>query len=284
MRPPTAPRDGGWTLPGRHEGALIVKPFVLVWQGIAALFLLMGNSLPDVPSRPVVAVIDSGVARTPELEGLLVAEYDVAAPSPRQAFVPRYDHGTMVATILARAAKNQVEIVSIRIDDPAGCPAGANPPCQPSAKVVERAIRQATRLGVDAINLSLSLAEDKGIVDAVRDAAAKGITIVIAAGNEGRDHPANLRMAEAAYPHAVLVGALDAGGQPWAMTNKPDANPEGYLYTWQRGVDVPTMLANGRAAFATGTSFAAPIETARLIVQSLPRTAAPVVMASESRP
>jgi subtilisin family serine protease len=263
-----------------------VQPFVsVVCQGIAAIFLLAGNALPAAAARPLVAVIDSGVARTPELADLLVAEYDVASSAPRQAFVPRYDHGTMVATILARAAKNQIGIVSVRIDDPAGCPEGANPPCQPSAKVVERAIRKATRLGVDAINLSLSLADDEGIIDAVRDAAAKGITIVIAAGNEGRDHPANVRMAAAAYPRAVLVGALDAVGQPWAMTNRPDANPEGYLYSWQRGVDVPTMLANGMPAHATGTSFAAPIETARLMAQSLPRTAAaPVVMASESRP
>lgn len=262
-----------------------MKPFVSVLcQGIAAIFLLAGNALPTGSARPLVAVIDSGVARTPELAGLLVAEYDVASAAPRQAFVPRYDHGTMVATILAREAKNQVDIVSVRIDDPAGCPAGANPPCQPSAKVVERAIRQATRLKVDAINLSLSLADDEGIIDAVRDAAAKGIRIVIAAGNEGRDHPANMRMAAAAFPRAVLVGALDAGGRPWAMTNRPDDKPEGYLYTWQRGVDVPTMLANGQAAYATGTSFAAPIETARLIAQSLPRAAAPDAIASVSRP
>jgi len=215
--------------------------------------------------RPVVAVIDSGVARTPELAGSLIAEYDTAATTARPAFQPRYDHGTMVATILVREAKQSLGIVSIRIDDPAGRPAGANPPCQPSPEPVAEAIRKATSLGVDAINISLALQDDPSIVDAIRQASKKGILIVLAAGNDGLDHPGNLKMATAAFPKAVLVGALDGAGQVWSGTNRPDDQRLPYNYAWQRGVDVPTVLANGMAARATGTSFAAPIETARLL-------------------
>lgn len=214
-------------------------------------------------SRPVVAIIDSGVARTPELALSLVAEYDVAAKPGRPAFQPRYDHGTMVATILLREMKRPVDIVSFRIDDPAGCPPAATPPCQPSPLPVAEAIRKATSLGVDAINISLTLKDDAAIVDAIRDASEKGILIVLAAGNDGLDHPRNLSMARAAYPNAVLVGAVDAAGHPWERTNRPDESPTSYHYSWQLGVGVPTALANGVAARATGTSFAAPIETAR---------------------
>lgn len=228
---------------------------------------LMGAAETDAPtaSRPKVAVIDSGVARTAELAPLVSAEYDMASDPSRTAFEPRYDHGTMVATILARSANRQVEIISLRIDDPAGCPAGANPPCQPSAAPVARAIRRATELKVDAINISLALDGDPDITAAVREAAEQGITVVLAAGNNGWNRPSNLGPARAAYPSAVLVGAIDAEGQPWSGTNRPDPQPAGYNYTWQLGVKVPTAAADGRAVTGTGTSFAAPIETALLL-------------------
>jgi subtilisin family serine protease len=186
----------------------------------------------------------------------------------------------MVATILSRAAHGQVDIVSFRIDDPAGCPAALNPPCQPSAAPIARAIRKATELGVSAINISLTLKEDSEITAAVREAAARGITVVLAAGNEGRDAPGNLSMAIAGFPHAVLVGALDAEGRPWRGTNRPERTPSGrYSYVWRRGVNVPSMIANGSAAAGTGTSFAAPIE-AGLHFYRAPAEGAEVAMAA----
>jgi hypothetical protein len=220
-------------------------------------------------ARPVVAVIDSGVARTPELQSVLVGEYDMAAQPPRPAFAPRYDHGTMVATILNREAKGQVDIVSFRIDDPAGCPAGASPPCQPSGAPIADAIRQATSMGVTAINISLALKDDAAIVEATREAAQKGIMVILAAGNDGRGRPSNLSMARAAYPNAVIVGAVDAAGQPWTGTNRPDAErPQDYNYVWRLGVAVPTSAANGGEVVGTGTSFAAPIETAHRLTDA----------------
>jgi hypothetical protein len=62
----------------------------------------------------------------------------------------------------------------------------------------------------------------------------------------------------------VLVGATDGEGRPWAGTNRPDADD--YLYVWRPGVDVPTVSAAGQEVFGTGTSFAAPIETARRVL------------------
>jgi len=242
---------------------------------LSVLSLVPAAGLAAAPSgRPIVAVIDSGVARTSELAPLLVAEYDVGTGTPREAFAPRYDHGTMVATILAREANHDVGIVSFRIDDEAGCPEGAAPPCQANAGPIERAIREATRLKVDAINISLTLSDDPGILDAIRDAGARGITVVLAAGNDGLDHPKNLGLARAAFPYAVLVGAVDRAGTVWSGTNRPDANPAGYHYAWQWGVNVPTTAANGTATMATGTSFATPIETARLLAARRQTTAA----------
>jgi hypothetical protein len=215
--------------------------------------------------RPLVAIIDSGVAATAELQPLIVTEYDVGADTPRPAYQPRHDHGTMVATILARETSRQVGIVSIRIDDAEGCPEGSTPPCQQDPERIARAIRLATSLGVDAINVSLALSDDESIVKAIRAAGRKGIPVVLAAGNNGFDHPLNLKSAKAAFPAAVLVGAVDAKGYLWKGTNRPDKDQRHYNYRWQWGVDVPTALANGAEAVATGTSFATPIETARLL-------------------
>jgi hypothetical protein len=221
------------------------------------------ESEPVAPARPVVAVIDSGIARTAELSDALIEEYDMAGARP--AFQPHDDHGTMVATILLREAHQAIGIVSFRIDDPAGCPAGRAAPCQGDAAPVASAIRKAAELGVSAINISLNLKNDPQIVEAVREASAKGIRVVLAAGNDGRERPGNLPMAKAAFPNAVIVGALDGEGHPWSGSNRPESGTPGYLYVWQAGVRVPTVLANGSKVLATGTSFAAPIETARLL-------------------
>jgi subtilisin family serine protease len=228
----------------------------------------VGQAMLPHARPPRVAVIDSGIAQTPELRSAVSTEFDMAAKPARPAFQPREHHGTMVATVLLRSARRPIEIISLRIDDPAGCPAGLAPPCQSQAAPVAAAIRKATDLGVSAINISLTLKDDLTIIDALRDAAAHGIAIVLAAGNEGRDSPSNLRAAEAAYPHAILVGALGPDGKAWAGSNRPQTNTSGYLYTWQRGVAVPTVLADGTKVLATGTSFAAPVETAHVLNRS----------------
>jgi hypothetical protein len=226
--------------------------------------------VPRPPIAPhkdhaLVAIIDSGIARTPELQPALAAEFDMAARPARTPYDPRYDHGTMVATILLRHARVPVRIVSLRIDDPAGCPAGKVPPCQASAAPIVAAIRKATALHVDAINVSLALKDDPAIAAAVGDAAKQGIPVILAAGNDGLDRPGNLASARAGYPNAILVGALDASGHPWSGTNRPEPKPDGYVYAWQQGVEIPTLAVGGRQVVATGTSFAAPIETARQV-------------------
>jgi subtilisin family serine protease len=248
-----------------------LRSLLAVCAGAFVLFPTLSfgvaTAAPDAQSaerHPVVAIIDSGIARTPEIGRALVAEYDMAVKPGRPAFHPRYDHGTMVATILLREAKEPIDIVSLRVDDLQGCPEGAHPPCQHDVGPIVDAIRKATDLGVSVINISLNLKDDPRIVDAVKAASKRGIAVVLAAGNDGADRPGNLGMAKAGFPNTVLVGALDAYGHPWQGTNKPEAGDPGYRYVWQRGVEVPTELADGSQVFATGTSFAAPIETARL--------------------
>lgn len=224
--------------------------------------LIAGAPFPQA-DRPLIAVVDSGVARTSELAAVLVGEHDFASVPTRAAFSPAHDHGTLVATVLHRAAGGAVDIVSLRIDDPAGCPNEVNPPCQSDPLTTALAINAAVELDADVINLSLAMPDDPAIVAAVRRASAAGIKVVLAAGNDGAERPGNMKAAIAGYPNAVLVGALDWTGEPWAGSNRPGpAAGTRYSYVWRPGVAVSSVLANGTPARASGTSIAAPIETA----------------------
>lgn len=249
---------------GAVRGRKSIDRFVLF--AFLLLFCAIYTSA-HAAGRPVVAVIDSGVARTAELQDVLVAEYDLAADPARPAFEPRFDHGTYVATVLHRAAKGGVDIVSLRIDDPADCPDGVDPPCQPAAAPIVAAIDKAVELGADAINMSLNLKRDASIDAAVRAAAAAGVPVVMAAGNQGAAQPANLSAAIAGHPATILVGALDRFGEPWERSNKPDSRSGAdYTFAWRPGVEIETAGADGTSVHASGTSLAAPMETASLFV------------------
>lgn len=115
------------------------------------------------------------------------------------------------------------------------------------------------------VNLSLTMPDDPAIVDAVREAAQAGVDVVMAAGNDGAPRPSNVALARAGFPNTVLVGALDAAGRPWKGTNRPQPLHPQYRYVRRRGSNVPTSAASGATVTGTGTSFAAPLETAHLL-------------------
>ncbi len=222
-------------------------------------FLACLLSVPTA-ARPLVAVIDSGIARTDELRPYLIGEIDVASPRPRPAFQPRFDHGTMIATVLQRTAGGKAAILSLRVDEPAGCPSGRNPPCQRNPGVVAWAIYQAVAHRADVINISMALPDAPVISRAIAFAAWHGTQVVLASGNDARHVPGNLGHARAGYPNAVLVGALNRDGTPWPKTNRPATDAtDGYIFTWRWGADMPTVGLNGPKT-ASGTSLAAPIE------------------------
>lgn len=226
------------------------------------LFLVVSATLiaSAATARPLVAVIDSGIAVTAELRPHLVGEVDAAARPARARLKPRFDHGTKVATILSRAAAGQADILSIRVDDPAGCPSGVNPPCQSDRNVIAWAVYAAVAHRADVINISMALMDAPVISRAVSFAAWHGTQVVIASGNDGRLVPNNLSHARAGYPNAVLVGALEPDGSMWLKSNRPPTSPVGYSFTWRWGARVPTALMDGTPTVASGTSLAAPIE------------------------
>lgn len=174
----------------------------------------------------VVAVLDTGVAyraagaqpRSPDLKaGSFVRGYDIVDDDPYP--VDRNGHGTHVASTIAAATDNGAgftglaygaRIMPVRVlrDDGNG-----------TAQDVARGVRWATRHDADVINLSVAFdgpaSRYRGLLAAVREARARGVVVVAAAGNDGTRRlsiPARSRA-------AIAVGATSAHGCLWAFSS-----------------------------------------------------------------
>ena len=220
---------------------------------------------PAEGPRPVkIAVIDSGVARTPLLAPLLVAEYDMAAVfKERPAFRPVHDHGTEVATVIARNSTAPIELYSLRIDTPGQCTKRSRA-CSFLDDNMVAAIYKAIDLDVDVINLSTGGVPTPEMEKAIGLASAKGIEIAIAAGNKPGEPPFK-NLARAGGKRVWLVGAIDQKARPCAFSARPgDAAQLDYQFVWRLGNRVSTQNMDGEWVKASGTSFATPILTAEL--------------------
>jgi serine protease len=164
-----------------------------------------------------VAVLDTGVAyedrgryrRAPDLAAArLTAGRDFVDGDAHPDDVPprdgRRSHGTLIAALTAATAANGLgtagvapaaRVMAIRVLEPdlAG-----------SAKAIARGLRYAADHGADIANLSLAGPRGTRVLrDAVAYATSKGVTIVAAAGNDGRGSVSW----PAAYPQVIAVGA-----------------------------------------------------------------------------
>ena len=120
---------------------------------------------------------------------------------------------------------------------------------------VERIVRALDRLvaaNVRLINMSFAGPENATLGQAVSAAAARGVVMIAAAGNNARpvvEWPA-------AAPEVIAVTAVDAARRLFHR-----ANTGVEIELSAPGVDIYTARAEG-AGYASGTSFAAPIVTA----------------------
>ncbi|MDQ3630403.1 MAG: S8 family serine peptidase [Actinomycetota bacterium] len=176
-----------------------------------------------------VAVLDTGVAyadrgpyrRAPDLAGTrFAAGRDFVAGDAFPDDVPRSgdrrSHGTQIAAIIAQTAGNgiggagvapEAAIMPVRV---------LNPDLSGSAKVIARGLRFAADQGADIANVSIAGPERSRVLeDAVDYAWAKGVTIVAAAGNDGK---ASVSW-PAAYPKVIAVGAVGRDGKRAPYSN-----------------------------------------------------------------
>lgn len=153
-----------------------------------------------------VAIIDSGVGQSRELDGQLTstaADFVTGDPSR----VDTSDHGTAVASVIAARADGHgiagvapaAKVMSARIFDGFSAP---------RTRLV-RAIRWTADQRPDVLNLSLTERPAPELRAAVRYAQSKGVIVVAGAGNDGTDTADGAPLTyPAAYRGVIAVGAV----------------------------------------------------------------------------
>lgn len=180
-----------------------------------------------------VAVLDTGVAyatrgpyrRAPDLAGTrFVAGWDFVDDDPHPDDVAprdgRRSHGTQMAGIIAQTTGNAIGAAGV-------APAAAimpirvlRPNVSGTATAVARGVRFAADHGADIVNLSIAgRSQTRRVRSAIAYAVAKGVTVIAAAGNDGRPSVSW----PAADPNVIAVGAVDQDLRRAWYSNHGDA-------------------------------------------------------------
>jgi len=180
-------------------------------------------------ARVTIAIVDTGVSRTPDLAPRLLAGHDFV--NDDNDATDDNGHGTMAAGVAAGAGNNGIgiagicwncRILPVKVLDAKG---GG------SYSAIAEGIRYAADRGATVINLSLGGGDDSRLLrDAVAYAAGKGSLVLAAAGNQGSAAPHY----PAAIPSVLAVGAVDRNdkryswsnyGSGWVDLTAPGCNP-----------------------------------------------------------
>ena len=219
--------------------------------GSSALKLMSGEILGKGRDGDgiLVAVLDTGVDDgNPSLAGQTFGGYDIVND---MAFVTdRNGHGTACASLIAGkggeggvlGAAPKAKILPVKVMDDSGKSDGF---------AIAKGIVYAVEKGAKVINLSLGTTSETTLLDSAIDyALGKGVLVVAASGNEGKEGEN--------YPSTVdgvlCVGAVD--GEKWkaAFSNY---GPKIDLVA--PGVLVAAAAPEGGAVLMSGTSAAAPL-------------------------
>lgn len=185
----------------------------------------------------VIGIIDTAVTSHRALGAArLISRQEGAGPGAP------VEHGTAVASIVA--AHGRATIYSANIF--------RGPPGQPftSADVIAGALEWLLSKDVATINMSLAGPRNAILDRLVRDALARGRSVVAAAGNGGPSAPPAY---PAAVPGVIAVTAVDGDLRVYRHANRGR-----YITVAAPGVGVVAAHAYGGMARFTGTSFAAP--------------------------
>lgn len=163
-------------------------------------------------------------------------------------------HGTHVAGTIAAenngsgqtGVAHGARIMPVRVLDAAGSGTYA---------AIARGVRYATANGARVINLSLGGGTGSpDLQSAIQDAAARGVVVVMAAGNDGA--------ATVGYPAAyaasvgMAVGAVDLNGTMASFSNRAGSTPLDYVTA--PGVNIYSTLLANTFGYLSGTSMATP--------------------------
>ncbi len=226
--------------------------------------------------RPIIAVLDSGVAPTSLLEPVLLekgwSSLDGSANGNSSWLSDPQGHGTSVAYLAADSAGGFADILSIRVLDDQGVG---------SQKALAAGIVEALAMDADVLNLSLAWPMDEARDDlgfpwylaaAFAAATAKDVEVFVAAGNRCSFDPdaACPRLLPAAAPETWTDG--DGEIHPIRIVAAGGLDPEGFASSQAVDPEDDQLLAPSEFICSltssstvgeswhrlSGTSFAAP--------------------------
>jgi subtilisin family serine protease len=211
-----------------------------------------------------VAVLDTGVdASVPDLAGSVTAGPDEVPGADPPGYQPPSQHGTYIASLIAGHGSGAgdrsgiigiapaARILSVRVildDSEPGFAQFANAPANDA---VGNGIRYAVQHGASVINMSLgSISPTEDLRAALAYAAAHGVVMVAAAGNDGAAAPGYTPFSyPAAFPGVIAAAAVSPDGDRAAFS---DENASVVLSA--PGVDVFGAGPGGSYVEADGTS------------------------------
>lgn len=167
------------------------------------------------------------------------------------------DHGTAVASIIAGdddgyqglAPRAEIVAASVFFESETG-------KASATTESLVRALDWMSEMKAPIVSMSLAGPPNAILEEAIRRAAARGVLVVAAAGNEG---PMARPMYPAAYDSAVAVTAVSRDKAVYRLANRGD-----YVDFAAPGVSVRHAKAGGGYASSSGTSMAAPFVAAAL--------------------
>ena len=247
-----------------------------------------------------IAIVDTGIDETnAEFAGRLdPASTDIAG---NRGVQQEDDHGTNVALVAAGGRNNrgilgiawEASVMALRTDSPGSC--ASEDPTDPSLgcffndRDIADAIDYARVNGARVVNLSLGGgAPGAAVGQAVARAAAAGMVIVVAAGNDGDStdpdidptspDPFAQALRDAGGGAVVIVGSVDDADVISAFSNRAGRSRRAYLTAQGENIccvyDGSDIFTDGEgfAYLFSGTSFAAPqvAGAAALLAQAFP--------------
>ncbi|HTW36438.1 MAG TPA: S8 family serine peptidase [Rhizomicrobium sp.] len=232
------------------------------------------GSASDKPASNAVVSASHAALRVGMIDGGIDRRHDVFAHATiiARGFMPNASsiatqHGTAVASLLVGSDSDVTGVLpeaTLYVADVyCGQPAGG------SADAIVEALGWLAANEVPVVNVSLSGPPNAILAAAVNAFIERGHVLVAAVGNDG---PAAGIEYPAGYPGVVGVTSVGAD-----HAIQLEANRGADVAFAATGVDVPVATLNGRHASMTGTSFAAPIVTARfalLVTRADPHVAA----------